>query len=104
MHNLNIRRPFPLWKARGKDEAWRLDKHGAPRVCPGLKAEDTTESVTTGALHYVYNSLVDFIKRNATLGSIILNAKSEKEVGAKYAQHCKEAALLNSFLSSNNGN
>ena len=38
MHNLNIRRPFPLWKARGKDEAWSLDKHGAPRVCPGLKA------------------------------------------------------------------
>ena len=40
----------------------------------------------------------------ATLGGIILKAKNEKEVGAKYAQYCKEAALLNSFLSSNNGN
>jgi len=64
------------------------------------EGEDTTESVTTSALLYVYNSLVDFIKRNTTLGGIILNAKSEKEVGAKYAQYCKEAALLNSFLSS----
>ena len=69
-----------------------------------VHVEDATESVTTSALHYVYNSLVDFIERNATLGGIILNAKSEEEVGAKYAQHCKEAALLNSFLSSNNGN
>ena len=56
------------------------------------------------ALLYVYNSLVDFIKSNATLGSMILNAKNQKEVGAKYAQYCKEAVLLNSFLSSNNGN
>ena len=50
-------------------------------------------------MHYVYNSLVDFIKRNATLGSIILNAKSEKEVGAKYAQHCKEGALRLKLIS-----
>lgn len=66
--------------------------------------EDTTESVTMTTLFHVYNSLVDLIKRSPDLGSILLAEKSEKEVGAKYTQHCKEAALIKSLLNSNNDN
>lgn len=63
-----------------------------------LRYMEETEAVTVKALYRVYNSLVKLIEESSDLGNIILAKKTEKELAAKYSQHCKEAALIESFI------
>ena len=59
--------------------------------------QETAEAVAINALYHVYNSLAKLIKESTDLGNLALTTKTEKEVGAKYTQHCKEAALFESL-------
>ena len=66
-----------------------------------LKYVQETETVTISALYHVYNSLAKLVEEITDLGNLTLATKTEQEVGAKYTQHCKEAALINSLISGN---
>ena len=66
--------------------------------------EEAKLTATPSAMSNIYNSVVKLVWNSADLRSICLAEKSEKEVTAKYAQPCKEAALINSLLQSSKDN
>ncbi|KAL9987456.1 hypothetical protein ACROYT_G001769 [Oculina patagonica] len=63
-----------------------------------LRYIEETEGYTIKALYHVYNTLVKLIEERTEFGSIRLVKKTEKELAAKYSQHCKEAALIESLM------
>ncbi|KAL9959930.1 hypothetical protein ACROYT_G033308 [Oculina patagonica] len=81
---------------RVREDGWTNMEHCV--FVHSLRYIEETEGYTIKALYHVYNTLVKLIEERTEFGSIRLVKKTEKELVAKYSQHCKEAALIESLM------